>query len=397
MTTLGGQTFAQAYANVYTELCGSATVCSSPNLSAVTTQPFFEDAMGGSTGAYCAGYASCTAAIAAKQTSNFKTAAVTAIWNGLATQSGWTLGRTLLSTPSTSLGNQQLSGEYDFISSLGHSNYNAGYVAFTSRGWHGITARSNFTYGRALGDGSVVQASSSITVPNPYNFNNFGTYGVQPFDIKYTYSLLILAQEPWFKNQQGFLGRVAGGWSLAPLFTARSGQPLRVTDNNGEEEAFGESGTDGGNSGQYENAVPSAVFTGGNSPIFNEQKITTNNPSSVGTTGNTGANMFANPVAVFNEFRQPILGLDTNSGGDGPIRGFGYWNLDLTISKNVRIAERVNGTIIIQMVNVLNHFVPLDPTVSIASPTSFGVINSQYTSPNGTTARWMEFGLRIGF
>jgi len=277
-----------------------------------------------------------------------------------------------------------------------HSNYNAGYVAFTTKDWHGITARSNFTYGRALGDGSVVQASSSITVPNPFNFNTFGTYGPQAFDEKYTYSLLVLAQEPWFKNQQGVLGRVAGGWSIAPLFTARSGLPLAVGDNNSGYEAFGESGTDGGNTGQYENAVPSAVFTGGNTPQYNVQKAATN-PLNIATSGSTGMNLFANPLAVFNEFRQPILGLDTDSGGAGNIRGPGYWNLDLTISKNVRIAERINGTIIIQMVNVLNHFVPGTPSVSLGSPSSFGVINSQFTSANGTTARWMEFGFRIGF
>jgi hypothetical protein len=400
MMTLNGQSFAQAYANVYLEMCGTAAVCSSPNLSAVTTQPFFESVMGGSTGAYCAGFSSCTAAIASKQEKNFETAAVTGIWQSLAGQPGWTLGRTMLSQPNagTSPTGQQLTGSYAFISSLGHSNYNAGFVAFTTRDWHGITARSNFTYGRAMGDGSVVQASSSITVPNPYNFNNFGTYGTQPFDIKYTYSLLILAQEPWFKTQQGVLGRIAGGWTLAPLFTARSGQPLRVLDNNNEAEAYGEGVNDGSYTGQYENAVPSAVFTGGNSPNYNVAKVSgTSNPSNVATSGTTGLNEFANPIAVFNEFRQPVLGYDTNSGGDGPIRGFGYWNLDLTLSKNVRIAERINGTIIIQMVNALNHFVPADPTVSLASPTSFGVVTSQYTSPNGTTARWMEFGLRLAF
>jgi hypothetical protein len=395
MTTLSGQSFAQAYANMYLEMCGTATVCSTPNLGAVTTQPFIESAMGGANSAYCAGFSSCTAAVASKQAKNFQTAAVTGIWQALATSPGWTLGRTMLSQGGTG---QQLSGSYALISSLEHSNYNAGFISFTTRDWHGITARSNFTYGRALGDGSVVQASSSITVPNPYNFNNFGTYGVQPFDIKYTYSLLLLAQSPWFKSQQGVLGRIAGGWALAPLFTARSGQPLRVTDNNNDSEAMGEGVNDGSYTGQYENAVLASAFTGGNSPNYNLVKPpTASNPQGIATSGTTALNMFSNPIAVFNEFRQPILGFDTNSGGDGPIRGFGYWNVDLTISKQFRIAERLNGTLIIQMVNVLNHFVPADPGVGLSSPSSFGVVTGQYTSPNGTAARWMEFGLRLGF
>ena len=69
-------------------------------------------------------------------------------------------------------------------------------VPFTARDYHGLTARSNFTWGRALGTGSVTQSSSSITVPNPYDFNTFGTYGLQPFDVKVTYSLLMLYQPP---------------------------------------------------------------------------------------------------------------------------------------------------------------------------------------------------------
>lgn len=396
MTTLGGQTFAQAYANVYLELCGNQPVCTAPNTSAVTAQPFFENAMGGSSSPFCAGASSCTAAVVTKELKNFETAAVTGLWQSLATSPGWTLGRTMLSQPGSG---QQLSGAFDFIGSLGHSNYNAGFIAFTSRDWHGLTARSNFTYGRAMGTQSNVQASSSISVPDPYNFNNFGTYGSQPFDYKYTYSLLILAQEPWFKNQQGVVGRVLGGWALAPLFTARSGAPLGVGVNNNGSEAFGELVNDGSQSATYENGIPNGVFTGGNSLNYNVSLAGLSNPYGVDTSSGakTGVNMFANPIAIFNEFRQPVLGYDTGSGGDGPVRGFGYWNLDATLSKNFRIAERVNATLTIQTVNLLNHFVPANPTLSLASPSSFGQVTSQYTATNGTQARWMEFGLRLGF
>jgi len=79
---------------------------------------------------------------------------------------------------------------------------NAGFVSFSAHDWHGLTARSNFTWGKSLGTGSVVQASSSITVPDPYNFKTFGTYGVQPFDVKYTYSLLMFYQPPIFRARK---------------------------------------------------------------------------------------------------------------------------------------------------------------------------------------------------
>ena len=118
-------------------------------------------------------------------------------------------------------------------------------------------------------------------------------------------------------------------------------------------------------------SIPLAPFTGGNSYNYNVQKVTgTANPNSVATSGSTGVNIFANPLQVFNEFRVPVLGLDSGTGGYGPIRGFGFWNMDATVSKDFKATERIGATLMIQVVNVFNHFVPADPTVSLSSPTS---------------------------
>jgi hypothetical protein len=45
-------------------------------------------------------------------------------------------------------------------------------------------------------------------------------------------------------------------------------------------------------------------------------------------------NIFANPVAVSDSVRAPILGIDKRTGGFGPITGLPYWNVDLSITKN---------------------------------------------------------------
>src|SRR5260370_34330507 len=146
-------------------------------------------------------------------------------------------------------------------------------------------------------------------------------------------------------------------------------------------------------SANYEQAAGAAPFTGGSIPHYNIQ------PSGLcaGSSGNTGANIFANPCAVYNEFRRPVLGQDTNSGGAGVIRGFGFWNLDATISKDFRVTERLGATLSFQFVNILNHFVPADPTTNIDTASSFGVVTDQYTTPNGAQNRSIEFGLRIRF
>ena len=392
MTTLNGQSFAQAWANVYNQICAAGPSCGATAAAAstVTPQAFFEAAMGGPNSPYCAGSPSCTAAVVKNEVANIRTTLAYQVWADLAKQNGWTLGRTLLAQSGAG---QQLTGAFDFINSYGHGNYNAAFFSFTAKDWHGLTARSNFTWGRALGTGSVVQASSSITVPNPYDFKNFGTYGVQPFDVKFTYSLLMLYQPPWFKGQKGFLGHILGGWTIAPLFTARSGQPQRVsTSTNGE--SFGEIYS--GQTANYENAAGNGVFTGGNSYNYNVTSSGTygagGNPANKGS----GINLFADPQAVANEFRRPVLGMDTGSGGFD-IRGFGFWNLDATISKDFKVAERFGATLLFQFVNLLNHFVPADPTTSIDSPSSFGVVTAQFTTPNGAQSRSIEFGLRVRF
>src|SRR5207244_10655435 len=64
MTTLGGQTFADAYAKTYFPVAATSGTLSTG--FAVAAQPFFESALGGAGSAYCAGYANCTSAVAAK-------------------------------------------------------------------------------------------------------------------------------------------------------------------------------------------------------------------------------------------------------------------------------------------------------------------------------------------
>src|SRR5262249_13422886 len=142
---------------------------------------------------------------------------------------------------------------------------------------------------------------------------------------------------------------------------------------------------------------PIKAFAGGNSAIYN---LTV--PSGCGLNGNasrggSGINMFADPNAVCQGFRRPILGIDTTDSGAGVIRGFPTWNLDATLSKDIRATERIGATLIFQFSNLLNHFQPANPTMNIDNLAAWGVVTNQATSANGLQARTMEFGLRIRF
>ena len=393
MYTLNGQSFASAYSAMYSQLCGLNGPTCANNTAAVQPQPFIEAALGGSGGAFCAGYSSCTQALVQKNGSLIKNTQVYSLWQTMSQAPSWTLGRTLISSPA--VGGSNISPQItamELNTSLGWGNYNAAFVKFTTKNWRGLTLSSNFTWSRALGTGNFVSATSSTTVIDAFNLQN--AYGPQPFDAPLSYNLLMLYQVPYFKHQQGIMGHLLGGWSIAPLFTAQSGFPQEInvgTGANTDAQAFGE--VYGNNNGANENAVPVKPYTGGNSANYN---VPINTASGVGITGKTGLNQFADPTAIYNQFRPPVLGTDSQV-GSYVLRGFPTWNLDATITKDVAFHERIGAQFFFQFVNILNHFQPLTPTLNINSPQTWGVVTSQAVSANGLAARALEFGLRVHF
>ncbi|HWY70144.1 MAG TPA: carboxypeptidase-like regulatory domain-containing protein [Terriglobales bacterium] len=404
MTTLGGQTFANAYASMYTAICGlNVQVCPAANVTTPTPQPFVEQALGGPTSNFCKAAASCTAALIAAQRSLIASNRVYELWNAMATSTSWTLGRTNpgMNPPGGCAANVIVCRQFqafEFDTSNGYGNYNGLFATATFRDWHGITARSNFTWGRSFGTGGEVQARSTRTVLDPWNLES--EYGPNGFDVKFIYNMALNYQPSFYKTQQGILGHLLGGWSISPLFTAQSGFPLNVVQQDGSgtstsREAFGQS--DPSQSSIYNVVLTNGSFNGGNSLNY----FKTSPTGTVGTTatskGATGTstewlNMFGDPTAAYGQFRRLILGVDERGNGFGILRGFPRWNLDMTVTKDIRATERVGLTFTAMMTNVLNHFQPDDPSMNLNSPATFGRVSAQAT---GYDSRQIEFGLRL--
>lgn len=399
MMTLGGQTFAQAYAAVETAMgctsseaqCLASVKPANFNPASVAAQPFFEAALAGT--GYCTGYANCTTAIVTKQISNFANQKVWTMWSALdkggigggpngTTLPGWNFARSMpnsaiYSSPFGSAG--QISGGVSAEASIGYGNYNAGYVSLKMNGWKGMTSQSNFTWSKALGTGAFTQSSSSYQVDDPWNLG--AMYGRQSYDRHYVYTQFIVYNPPFFKGQQGFLGHVLGGWSIAPVFAAGSGAPIYCNTPT-DAQSFG--AADGVNNSNNEQCIG----TGAVPSVTRHNGVTGSN--GVGTKGIV--NIFADPAAVYNSFRDPILGIDTKDAGVGYLSGLPYWNLDLGMRKNIRMTERFSTEASVTFINVLNHNQMSTPSLSITSPTTWGVESSQANTP-----RTMEFGIRLNF
>ena len=390
MMTLGGQTFAQAYAAVETAM-GCATsynLCNAHSTAAgivVTPQPFFENALA-NTG-YCTGFANCTAAVVSKQFGNFQNQKVWSLWSALdkggigggpggTTVPGFNFQRSMLNSPlnTSAFGaNGQLSSGVGVNASIGHGNYNAGFVSVKMNNWHGITLQQNFTYSKALGTGAFVQATSAYTTNDAFNINNM--YGVQNFDRKFVYNVYALIDDPYYKGQHGLLGHLLGGWSIAPVFAAGSGAPVYCNTNT-DAQSFGSA--DGSSFGTNEQCIFTGTHPYGSSLHNNA--------------GDGAFNAFADPVGLFATVRNPILGIDNGTGGVGQIRGLPYWNMDLRVTKNIKIFERVGFEFQYVLTNVFNHPVFYDASLDATNSSGFGVINSQGNNP-----RQMQFGLRLSF
>src|SRR5580693_4237118 len=407
MMTQGGQQFAQAYKNVVLQLCGgvqglagggcNGNGAGGPLAAAsVTPQPFFEHAMNP---AYCAGATSCTAAVVTNELANLTTARVWSMWSdmdggvGCATCNGQGLvfngvpGTPMMNNTNPAIGGaapQMTSGPGD-NASVGYGNYNAGFASLKMADWKGLTLQSNFTYSKALGTGALVQATGGYTPDDPFNLGTM--YGNQTFNRKFVYNFFFVYQPPFFKGQSGLVGRALGGWTFSTVFTAGSGSPVELFTSTGDGQEYGAG--DNANYFGNENIVPVAPATSGHRYDQPNGQF---------------PNLFKAGPAAVNDFRNPILGLDNKDCGFGCIPGLPYWNMDLSVRKNFRVAEGISLEVQGVFANVFNHDQFLDPNgffetglFSGSGPGGFGTLSggSAQEEPGGN--RQIEVGARIRF
>jgi hypothetical protein len=161
MMTLGGQTFAQAYDALY---------AANQAGTAPAAQPFFEAALQGSS-KYCTGFPSCTAGVLAfegsKGTKNITNDNVYNIWQdidraGAGGSSAFKFGQSLTRSV------QGINSMYG-STTLGFSNYQAGFVSLQKRTGHGLTVSGNLTWSHTLATNSINQEYTSDNPTDPFN------------------------------------------------------------------------------------------------------------------------------------------------------------------------------------------------------------------------------------
>jgi hypothetical protein len=358
--TAGGQSFAQAFDAVAAQLRAG---------TAVTPQPFFETALAGSS--LCKGTnTSCTAGVVASYSSNFLSQQVRTLWNGI--QNSFAMG------PATAAATQMTT--FFVYTNRGWSNYNAGFISYRTRTWKGLSLDANFTYAHSL-DASGLNQDQDTAGTNAYNLNY--DYGTSVFDRRFVFNLLGTYQLPFGHGSNKVWNQIAGGWTVAPILSAYTGLPIKVTDGSSQEFGQGTSSSAG--------AIPLVKVSPGSTIHYNIAGSGGIGTSGSGATGGTGLNLFADPAAIYNSFRPIQIARDTTSMA-GILRGMGHWNLDLSVARRFKLQERAALTFTAQFFNLFNHVMFYDPAMSLQNPSTFGVIGSQLNTP-----RIVEFGLHLDF
>jgi hypothetical protein len=218
------------------------------------------------------------------------------------------------------------------LTNSGISNYNGLTASLTAKGTKGLTAMLSYTYSHSLDDisnGGVDQYSfnqsgdSLLFQVDPQNLRRLN-YGSSDYDFRHVLNLNYVWEVPFMASN-----RLLGGWIISGALIKRSGEPYSVVT-----------------------SIPTSVLHNYNATSseilvdYGGQAI----PSC----------QVANPDGTpFNCL--PGFTTSRSNFGNAPRNGFrgpGYFDTDLSIKKNFRIAKGENGlnfTLGANAYNVLNH------------------------------------------
>jgi hypothetical protein len=255
------------------------------------------------------------------------------------------------STDCTAYPNKGWSPAVGYRGNLGFSHYNglnnrininnfmgSGADLVVNYTWSHAIDNLSSTFFEAAGVASQY-GNANITINNgnfiyglldPYHPNL--DRGDAEFDIRHRVTLAGNWRVPMHKP--GVYNLLLGGWSLNPLFIARTGQPFSVFDSA---------------AAVLDLNTPRATFSG-NVPNTGNGLIATSTP-------NTYQYLTFQPSQITHQIMTyaPGSSYPSNMSGRDAFRAPGWWDLDLGVYKDTKLTERFGLQIRLEMFNMFNH------------------------------------------
>lgn len=249
------------------------------------------------------------------------------------------------------------------------SNYNGFTTTLTKQMSHGIAAHFNYTWSHNLDEvsngGVFTYGDSLLGQINPQSLRA-NNYGNSDYDVRHNING-DLVYTPGFRFGGRFMNEVFGGWQLSTKVFWRTGLPFSVTDAN-------------------------AALGNGGGTILAQPLVSTGLQTTCGESSNyvsglpcLNANGFINSAAA------SFTGYTAwSQQGRNSFRGPNYFDVDMALYKNFKIAERVSLGIGAQAFNVLNHPNFGLPDSGLGDPT-FGQITSMTGTPTSPYGNFLGF------
>ncbi len=222
------------------------------------------------------------------------------------------------------------------------SNYNGLQAQLQKHFSANSTIVINYTWSHALGT-----ASTDYRAPQDSS-NLSGEYGNLDYDRRHVFNASYVYNLPFYKNQEGFTGRVLGGWEVSGIVYLNSGNHLTPSWS----------------------ADPAGIgvrdpntFEGGRPDQVGDPN--SNAPHTIDEWFNTDA--FA---------KVPAGQIRPGNASRGSIVGPGYARWDASLFKNTKISERFNLQFRAEAFNVLNHTNYNNPASASITSSLYGKITT---------------------
>jgi hypothetical protein len=244
------------------------------------------------------------------------------------------------------------------------SNYNSLQVRFEKRPTHGLQFQAAYTWSHALDDASSASLGSQNAGDFRLQTNPMLEYGNADFDVRQRFVLSYAYDLPFGKNKafggnaSGVLNQIIGGWQVAGITIATTGNwytPTDISTNLSTSDGGGEvASASRPNVVENPNAHPCVPGT-----LFNTCAFATN--TVIGSFGNAGRNI---------------------------IQGPGVQNWDISLFKIFPIREQMHMEFRAEFFNAFNHYDP-----EFDNPGSF---NTNIATQHGLDETALETGCTNG-
>jgi len=290
-----------------------------------------------------------------------------------------------------------------------NSNYNSMQASLKRQMSHGLLLNVNYTYAHSIDNGSTWH-SGATTANGSAGGDGFTTDPTNPgfdrgnsiFDIRHRLVINHVWQIPGY-NMKGPLGYVAGGWSLAGIWSFQTGAHWQPYRGGGPHLESTNPATPGAcTAADFTSAGITCTNTGGDYLLTRGRNERPD--SSLPRFGSFSHDTWANGWGGGGQTGLPVLSAPClaciGNLGRNTFVGPNYWSTDITLSKNFKLTERFNLKFDSAAFNIFNR-------TNFLLATAGGAGHNSITDPvfgqaggetlNGGGPRVMQFGLKLSF